>query len=171
MTDDRSASPIDALRGAGHAYASRYTPHDTPRPRRRVSIVACMDARLDLFGLFGLQSGDAHLIRNAGGVVTDDVIRSLAISQRKLGTRTVLLVHHTDCGQLSYTDDQLRDELRADTGLTPTWAPESFTDVDVDLHQSLRRVRSSPFLPHTDDVHGFVFHVEDGTLRGIEDAA
>ncbi|MCW3003185.1 MAG: hypothetical protein JWQ20_2483 [Conexibacter sp.] len=142
-------------------------PLHTPRPARKIAVVACMDARLDLFGILGLAPGDAHLIRNAGGVATDDVIRSLAISQRKLGTRSVVLVHHTGCGMQTFSDDELNAELQHETGYKPTWSPESFTDLEEDVRQSLRRVRSSPFLPHTDDVRGFVFQVEDGALREV----
>ncbi|MGX6449372.1 beta-class carbonic anhydrase [Patulibacter sp. S7RM1-6] len=155
------------MTAAADEFSSRYTPYDTPRPRRKVAIVACMDARLDLFGLFGLDTGDAHLIRNAGGVVTDDVLRSLVISQRKLGTEEIVLVHHTDCGQLTYTDDALRDELLAETGYKPSWTPESFRDLDADLKQSMRRVLASPFLLHKDRVRGFVFEVENGRLREV----
>lgn len=163
-------STTDDLLQNAKAYEASFDKGELPLPPgKKIAVLACMDARLNPYGLLGLSEGDAHVIRNAGGVVTDDVIRSLAISQRKLGTRTVLLVHHTDCGQLSYTDDQLREELLNDTGITPTWAPESFADVDSDLRQSLRRVRTNPFLPYTDDVHGFVFRVEDGTLREIDE--
>jgi carbonic anhydrase len=143
----------------------------SPRPGRRVAVVACMDARLDLFGLLGLQPGDAHLIRNAGGVVTDDVIRSLAISQRKLGTREIVLVHHTDCGMLTFTDDEFRNALEDETGIRPAWSAEAFRDVDGDVRQSLARIANSPFLPHKDDVRGFVFEVETGRLREVRAAA
>jgi len=166
MSDDQTPQAPDLI-AHSEAFKAEYTPYDTPRPRKHVAVVACMDARLDLFGLFGLDIGDAHLIRNAGGVVTDDVIRSLAISQRKLGTREILLVHHTQCGQLTYTDDDLRNELLQETGYKPAWTPESFKDLDEDLRQSMRRVLASPFLPHKDQVRGFVFEVEDGTLREI----
>ncbi|WP_320668860.1 beta-class carbonic anhydrase [Patulibacter defluvii] len=167
MTDEQHRAQTPDLIQHAESFAERYTPYDTPRPRRHVAVVTCMDARLDLFGLFGLDIGDAHLIRNAGGVVTDDVIRSLAISQRKLGTREILLVHHTQCGQLTYTDDDLRNELLEQTGYKPPWSPESFQDLDADLRQSIRRVLASPFLPHKDLVRGFVFEVETGTLREV----
>jgi carbonic anhydrase len=127
-----------------------------------------MDARLDLFGILGLRPGDAHLIRNAGGVVTDDVIRSLTISQRKLGTREIVLVHHTDCGLLTFTDDELRHSLEDETGMRPTWAAETFRDVDGDVRQSMKRIANSPFLPHKDVVRGFVFEVETGRLRPVD---
>jgi carbonic anhydrase len=167
MTDETPDAETRRMTEAATGFADRYAPYDSPRPRRKVAIVACMDARLDLFGMFGLEPGDAHLIRNAGGVVTDDVIRSLAISQRKLGTREIVLVHHTDCGQLTYTDDELRNELLAETGYKPAWTPESFKDLEADLRQSMRRLLASPFLPHKDAVTGFVFAVEDGTLHEI----
>ncbi|EHN09875.1 Carbonic anhydrase [Patulibacter medicamentivorans] len=167
MTDEPHDPQAPDLIRHAEGFADRYTPYDTPRPRRHVAVVSCMDARLDLFGLFGLDIGDAHLIRNAGGVVTDDVIRSLAISQRKLGTREVLLVHHTQCGQLTYTDDDLRNELLLETGYKPAWTPESFKDLDEDLRQSMRRVLASPFLLYPELVRGFVFEVESGRLREI----
>ncbi len=144
------------------------SPPRTPRPARRVAVVACMDARLDLFGILGLEPGDAHLIRNAGGVATDDVIRSLTISQRKLGTREVVLIHHTDCGMLTFTEDELRQELLEETGVKPSWAAESFSDLDVDVRSSLQRVRTSLFLPHRDHVRGFVYDVDTGVLREVE---
>jgi carbonic anhydrase len=127
-----------------------------------------MDARLDLFGVLGLQIGDAHVLRNAGGVVTDDVIRSLSISQRKLGTREVMVVQHTGCGMLTITDDGFKAEVEADTGLRPTWSVEALTDTDADLCQSVRRVRTSPFLPHRDRVRGFVYDVATHRLREVE---
>jgi carbonic anhydrase len=158
-------SVIEELVASAAAHAEA---HDaaarTPRPARRVAVVACMDARLDLFGILGLSPGDAHLIRNAGGVATDDVIRSLTISQRKLGTREVVLVHHTDCGMLTFTEDELRGELLAETGVKPSWASESFTDLDADVRSSVKRVRTSPFLLHTDHVRGFVYDVDTGGL-------
>lgn len=168
MTDDFSAPQTPDLVRHAEQFTEKYKPYDTPKPRRKVTVVTCMDARLDLFGLFGLDIGDAHLIRNAGGVVTDDVIRSLAISQRKLGTNEVLLVHHTDCGQLTYSDDELRDELLSETGYKPPWSPESFSDLEADLKQSMRRVLASPFLPNKQLVRGFIFEVETGKLREVE---
>jgi carbonic anhydrase len=127
-----------------------------------------MDARLDLFAILGLRQGDAHLIRNAGGVVTDDVIRSLTISQRKLGTREIVLVHHTDCGLLTFTDDEFRHALEDETGIRPSWSAEAFRDVDGDVRQSMARIANSPFVPHKDAVRGFVFEVETGHLREVE---
>jgi carbonic anhydrase len=126
-----------------------------------------MDARLDLFGILGLRPGDAHLIRNAGGVATDDVIRSLAISQRKLGTREIVLVHHTDCGMLTFTEDEFRAELLAETGVKPAWSAEAFTDLDADVRSSMQRIRTSPFIPHREQVRGFVYEVETGRLREV----
>ena len=161
---------IDALvaNAAEHTAAFDETPDRTPRPKRRVAVVACMDARLDLFGILGLKPGDAHLIRNAGGVATDDVIRSLTISQRKLGTREVVLVHHTDCGMLTFTEDELRNELHDDTGIKPSWAAESFTDLDTDVRSSMQRLRTSPFIPHRGNIRGFVYDVDTGALREVE---
>jgi len=161
----------DRLVEANQQYASSFTdPGMDARPVLRVAVVACMDARLDLHAALGLQLGDCHTIRNAGGVVTDDVIRSLTISQRKLGTRSVVLVHHTGCGMETLTED-FRTELEQEVGQRPAWAVESFRDVDQDVRQSMQRVRTSPFLLHTDDVRGFVFDVKTGLLREIDAAA
>lgn len=167
MSTPAPSDRVHALRAAAADYADRHAPLQNGVPRRGVAIVACMDARLDLPTLFDLKPGDAHIIRNAGGVVTDDVIRSLVISQRKLQTTSVLLLHHTDCGQLSYSDDELRRELAEDTGQEPSWSPEAFSDVDDDVRRSIERVRTDPYLPHTDDVYGFVFDVDAGTLRSV----
>jgi carbonic anhydrase len=160
-------SVIDELVGHATVHATRRAPIRTPRPARRVAVVACMDARLDLFAILGLAPGDAHLIRNAGGVATDDVIRSLTISQRKLGTREVVLVHHTDCGMLTFTEDELRSELLEATGVKPSWAAEAFTDLELDVRSSMKRIRTSPFVPHRDRVRGFVYDVDDGVLREV----
>ena len=141
--------------------------HLDVRPRRRLAIVTCMDSRLDVFAALGLRDGEAHILRNAGGVITDDVIRSLAVSQRRLGTRDVMLVHHTDCGLQQLTDDGFRAELREATGVAPAFAIESFTDVDADVHQSILRVRRSDFLPHRDGVRGFVYDVDTHALREV----
>ncbi|HEX4429882.1 MAG TPA: carbonic anhydrase [Frankiaceae bacterium] len=134
-------------------------------PRKHLAVVACMDSRIDVFGLLGLEVGEAHVLRNAGGVLTDDMIRSLAISQRKLGTREILLVHHTDCGLMRLSEDGFKAELEADTGMRPTWAIESFTDPMVSVRQSMQRIRVSPFIPHRDEVRGFVYDVDTGELR------
>lgn len=133
-------------------------------PARKVAVVACMDARLHVHGLLGLGDGDAHVIRNAGGVVTDDAIRSLAISQRLLGTEEVVLIHHTDCGMLGFGDDEFRASIERDTGIRPPWAAEAFADLEQDVRQSIARVRVSPFIPHKDSVRGFVYEVETGRL-------
>jgi carbonic anhydrase len=142
--------------------------HLDVQPSRRLAIVTCMDSRLDVFAALGLGDGEAHVLRNAGGIVTDDVIRSLAVSQRRLGTREVMLVHHTDCGMQKVTDDAFRAELQEATGVAPAFAIESFADVETDVRQSVRRVRRSPFLPHRDRVRGFVYDVDTHRLREIE---
>jgi carbonic anhydrase len=139
-------------------------------PSRQLAVVACMDARLNVYAMLGLADGEAHVIRNAGGVVTADEIRSLAISQRLLGTREIVLIHHTDCGMLTFTDDAFRAGIAEETGIKPEWAPESFSDVDADVRQSMARITASPFVPHTDRVRGFVFDVATGLLREVERA-
>jgi carbonic anhydrase len=138
------------------------------RPALALAIVACMDSRLDVFSALGLNNGEAHVLRNAGGVVTDDVIRSLAISQRRLGTREIVLIHHTDCGMQSITDDGFRAELQAATGVAPAFAIESFTDVDADVRQSMLRLRRSHFLLARENVRGFVYDVDLGRLREVQ---
>jgi carbonic anhydrase len=162
-----SESVTDRLVAANRRYAAEF--HDPgmgAAPVQRVAVVACMDARIDLHKALGLQLGDCHTIRNAGGVVTDDTIRSLTISQRALGTRSIVLIHHTNCGMQTITED-FRTDLEAEVGQRPTWSVEAFTDVDQDVRQSMARVRTSPFLAHTDDVRGFVFDVHTGLLREI----
>jgi carbonic anhydrase len=144
--------------------------HLDVHPSRQLAVVACMDSRLDVFAALGLRDGEAHILRNAGGVITDDVIRSLAVSQRRLGTRAVMLVHHTDCGLESLTDDGFRAELQEATGVAPAFAIESFTDVEADVRQSILRVRRSPFLLHTDMVRGFVYDVDTHLLREVSAA-
>ena len=169
-TEDSTGSVIDRIVEANRQYATEFTdPGMNAQPVQRVAIVACMDARLDLHAALGLRLGDCHTIRNAGGVITDDVIRSLTISQRALGTRSVMLVHHTGCGLEQLTED-FRHELEMEVGQRPVWAVESFRDVDQDVRQSMQRVRTSPFLLHTDDVRGFVFDVTKGLLREIAPA-
>ena len=159
---------IDELLANNRAFAASLPAlHLDVRPRRRVAIVACMDSRLDVFAALGLRSGEAHVLRNAGGVITDDVIRSLAVSQRRLGTRAVMLIHHTDCGMQALTDDGFRAELQEATGLAPAFAIESFADLDADVRQSILRVRRSPFLPHRDRVRGFVYDVDNHALREV----
>ncbi|MEU3981859.1 carbonic anhydrase [Streptomyces sp. NPDC026672] len=160
----------DRLVEANEQYAAEFTdPGMDARPVLRVAVVACMDARLDLHAALGLQLGDCHTVRNAGGVVTDDVIRSLTISQRALGTRSVVLIHHTGCGLESLTEE-FRHDLEMEVGQRPSWAVESFRDVEQDVRQSMQRVRTSPFLLHTEDVRGFVFDVRTGLLREVDPA-
>ncbi|GAA4359087.1 beta-class carbonic anhydrase [Angustibacter luteus] len=136
-------------------------------PSKHIAVLACMDARLDVSRVLGIAEGEAHVIRNAGGVVSDDAIRSLAISQRLLGTTEIVLVHHTDCGMLTFTDEQFAGILRDDTGSEPEWAARSFTDLDTDVREGIAAIRTSPFVPHTDQVRGFVFDVADGTLHEV----
>ena len=160
---------IDDLVANNQTFAdSLPTRHLDVRPSRRLAIVTCMDSRLDVFAALGLHDGEAHVLRNAGGVITDDVIRSLAVSQRRLGTREVMLIHHTDCGLQSLTDDGFRAELQEATGVAPAFAIESFTDVESDVRQSIRRVRRSPFLLHRDLVRGFVYDVDSHRLGEVE---
>jgi carbonic anhydrase len=161
-------STTDELLENAKSYAESFDKGDLPMPpARKIAIVACMDARLDPYGLLGLQEGDAHVIRNAGGVVTDDEIRSLAISQRLLGTEEIVLIHHTDCGMLTFTDDDFRRQIQEDTGIKPEWAVETFSDLDEDVRQSIARIKASPFVPKKDSVRGFVYEVETGDLREV----
>jgi carbonic anhydrase len=163
---------IEQLLDNNREFAGASVPgHVDVRPSRRLAIVTCMDSRLDVFAALGLEGGEAHVLRNAGGVITDDVIRSLAISQRRLGTREVMLIHHTDCGMQTLTDDGFRAELQEATGVAPAFAIESFVDVDADVRQSLLRVRSSPFLAHRDRVRGFVYDVDTHGLREVTAAS
>jgi carbonic anhydrase len=148
-------------------YARSFSGQLPMPPAAGVAIVACMDARLDVYSILGLSPGQAHVIRNAGGVITDDEIRSLAISQRLLGTREIILIHHTDCGMLTFTDDAFKADIEAETGIKPSWAAESFTDLGADVRQSIRRIKASPFVPHTDQVRGFVFDVATGLLTEV----
>jgi len=150
------------------AYAARFDKGALPRaPGKHVAVVTCMDARMDIFGILGLGEGDANVIRNSGGVVTDDVIRSLAISQRLLGTREVVLVMHTDCGMHGLADTEFRDRVQSEARLRPPWATEGFADLEQALREGVARVRTSPFLPHTGAVRGFVYEVETGRLREV----
>jgi carbonic anhydrase len=161
-------SSTDDLLQNSKAYAEQFDKGDLPLPpAKRVAVVACMDARLDPARVLGLDEGDAHVIRNAGGVVTDDAIRSLSISQHLLGTEEIILVHHTDCGMQTFGDDQFADQLEEATGQRPTWEARSFTDLDDDLRDSVRRIKDSPFIPRTDSVRGFVYEVETGKLREV----
>lgn len=158
----------DDLLANAQSYASSFAKGQLAgRPALKVAVVACMDARLNVYGLLGLQEGDAHIISNAGGVVTDDEIRSLAISQRLLGTEEIIVIHHTDCGMLTFTDEQFMRALREDVGVEPTWASEAFSDLDEDVRQSIARIKNSPFVPHK-NVRGFVYDVHTGTLREVE---
>ncbi len=160
---------IDQLLANNRVFADSLAErHLDVRPSRRLAIVTCMDSRLDVFAALGLGDGEAHVMRNAGGVITDDVIRSLAVSQRKLGTREVMLIHHTDCGLEKISDDGFRRELREATGVAPAFAIESFSDVDADVRQSILRVRRSTFVPHRDAVRGFVYDVDTHRLREVE---
>src|SRR5690242_21742255 len=161
-------SVIDELVHNAEAYSESFESGELPLPPgKRVAIVACMDARLNPYGLLGLQEGDAHVIRNAGGVITDDEIRSLAISQRLLGTEEVMLIHHTDCGMLTFADDEFRRQVQDDTGIKPEWAAEAFDDLDDDVRQSIARIEASPFIPKKNSVRGFVYDVESGQLREV----
>ena len=161
-------SAIDDVLRSNEHYAVGFAKGDLPSPpARKLAIVVCMDARIDPARALGLEEGDAHVIRNAGGIVTDQEIRSLAISQRKLGTEEVMLIHHTRCGMLGFDDGAFARELESDAGRAPSWAAGGFEDVDADVRESMRRVRESPFLVHTDRVRGFVYEVETGRLREV----
>ena len=161
-------SVIDEFVHNAESYAERFDKGALPLPpAKHVAIVDCMDARLNPYGLLGLAEGDAHVIRNAGGVITDDEIRSLAISQRLLGTEEIMLSHHSDCGMLTFKDDDFRREVHADTGIRPEWAAEAFDDLDEDVRQSIARIKASPFIPKKDTVRGFVYEVETGKLREV----
>jgi len=149
-------------------FASSFAKGDLPMPPGKgLAVVACMDARLNVYALLGLEEGQAHVIRNAGGVVTEDVIRSLAISQRLLGTSEIILVHHTDCGMLTFTDDQVKADIEADTGLRPHFALEAFSDLERDVRQSIARIKASPFVANKDSVRGFIFDVTTGRLQEV----
>ena len=161
-------SVTDDLLENAHTYGAAFDKGELPMPPGlHIAIVACMDARLNPDGLLGLSEGDAHVIGNAGGVITDDEVRSLVISQRLLGTREIMLIHHTDCGMLTFTDDEFKEQIEADTGLRPGWTPESFRDPAADVKQSLARIAANPFIPHKDSVRGFVYSVTEGTLTEI----
>jgi carbonic anhydrase len=157
----------DLLQNAGE-YAASFDKGELPSPpARKVAVLACMDARLLPSRILGLQEGDAHVIRNAGGVVTDDTIRSLAISQRLLGTQEIVLLHHTDCGMLTFSDDEFKRSIQDETGIKPTWAVEAFSDLDEDVRQSIARIQASPFIPNKDSVRGFVYDVHTGAVREV----
>ena len=149
------------------AYAAQFTGPLPLPPASHVAVVACMDARLNVYGILGLKEGEAHVIRNAGGVITDDEIRSLAISQRLLGTEEIMLIHHTDCGMLTFSDDDFRRQVQDDTGIKPHWAAEAFSDLDEDVRQSIARIKASPFIPRKGHIRGFVYDVHSGGLREV----
>jgi carbonic anhydrase len=162
-------SVTDELLRNNAAYAESFEKGDLPLPPARgVAVVACMDARLDIHKILGLEEGDAHVIRNAGGVITDDEIRSLAISQRLLGTREIILIHHTDCGMLTFTDEELKQQIHEEVGMKPHFSMESFSDLEEDVRQSMRRIQANPFIPHTESVRGFIYEVETGRLREVD---
>jgi carbonic anhydrase len=162
-------SQTDDLLANNETYAQSFAQAGLPAPpARKVAVIACLDARVNVYGILGLNEGDAHVIRNAGGVVTDDEIRSLAISQRLLGTEEIILIHHTDCGMLTFTDDEFRNSIQRETGIKPGWAAESFTDVETDVRQSMARIQASPFIPRKDSVRGFVYETETGRLREVD---
>ncbi len=161
-------SVTDQLVANNAAYAKSFTAGDLPMPpARKVAVVSCMDARLHVYGILGLREGDVHVIRNAGGVVTDDVIRSLLISQRLLGTEEIILIHHTDCGMLTFTDDEVKQAIESETGLRPHFALESFSDLEQDVRQSIARVKANPFVPRRESVRGFIYDVATGILREV----
>jgi len=149
------------------AYAASFNGPLPLPPSRQIAVLACMDARLNVYAILGIGEGESHVIRNAGGVVTDDEIRSLAISQRLLGTKEIILIHHTDCGMLTFTDDEFKRGIQDETGIKPEWAPESFTDLDEDVRQSIARIKASPFIVHKDAIRGFVFDVATGKLNEV----
>lgn len=148
-------------------YASQFSGPLPLPPAKHIAVLACMDARINVYAALGIQEGESHVIRNAGGVVTEDEIRSLAISQRLLGTKEIILIHHTDCGMLTFTDDEFKASIHAEVGVKPAWAAEAFSDLDADVKQSINRIKQSPFIPHTDSVRGFVFDVATGRLREV----
>ncbi len=160
VTDDYLAN--------NQAYAAAFSGPLPLPPSKHIAVLACMDARLDVSRVLGIAEGEAHVIRNAGGVVTEDEIRSLAISQRLLGTDEIILIHHTDCGMLTFTDDAFKAGIAGEVGVKPAWAPESFSDIDADVRQSIQRIKNSPFIPHTDKIRGFVFDVATGLLAEVD---
>ena len=158
----------DDLLANNERYAASFDKGDLPLPpAKKTAVVACMDARLNVYGALGLSEGDAHVIRNAGGVISDDAIRSLAISQRLLGTEEIILIHHTDCGMLTFSDADFKKAIEEETGVRPSWAAESFSDLDGDVRQSIARIKASPFVPHKQSIRGFVYEVQSGRLREV----
>jgi carbonic anhydrase len=161
-------SATDEMLSANRAYSASFDKGGLPSPpARKTAVVACMDARVNVYGMLGLSEGDAHVIRNAGGVISDDAIRSLAISQRLLGTEEIVLIHHTDCGMLKFSDADFKQTIERETGIRPSWAAESFSDLDGDVRQSIARIKASPFVPHKESIRGFVYEVESGRLREV----
>jgi carbonic anhydrase len=162
-------STTDELLRNNERYANSFDKGDLPMPpAKQIAIVTCMDARLSPYVMLGLSEGDAHVIRNAGGVITDDEIRSLMISQRLLGTREVMLIHHTDCGMLTFSDEELREQIQQEVGIKPHFPLETFADLEEDVRQSIKRIEASPFIPHKDSVRGFIYEVENGHLREVK---
>ena len=168
MTDEEFHPNADELLRHNERYVAQFSDGELAlRPKRHLAIVACMDSRMDIFEMLGLDHGDAHIIRNAGGVVTDDVIRSLVLSQRLLGTREIVLVHHTNCGLQAINEDTFKAELEAEVGIKPWWALECFTDPFADTRQSINRLQHSPFVQYKDHIRGFVYDVADGRLHEV----
>ena len=162
-------SAVDDYARNNEEYALAHAGGALGRPSRHIAIVACMDSRMSIYSMLGLREGEAHVIRNAGGVVTDDEIRSLAISQRLLGTTEIILIHHTGCGMLTFHDDDVKAQIEADTGIRPSFALEAFGDLDGDVRQSIARIKASPFIPNKDSIRGFVYEVETGRLREVKE--
>lgn len=161
-------SVTDELLAHAQRYADGFDKGDLPMPpAKQIAVVACMDARLNPYGLLGLAEGDAHVIRNAGGVITQDELRSLAISQRLLGTKEIVLIHHTDCGMLTFTDQAFRDDIAAETGVRPTWASEAFSDLELDVRQSMARIHAETSIPRKESVRGFIYDVATGALSEV----
>ncbi len=161
-------STTDELLKNNEAYAQSFDQGGLPMPpAKKIAVVTCMDARLSPYVMLGLKEGDAHVIRNAGGVITDDEIRSLAVSQRLLGTEEIMVIHHTDCGMLTFTDDDFKRQIQEETGMKPQWPVEAFADLDEDVRQSVARIKTNPFIPKKDAVRGFVYEVETGLLREV----
>jgi carbonic anhydrase len=161
-------SVTDELLKNNQAYAAAFNGPLPLPPAKKLAVVACMDARIDVYRVLGLNEGESHVIRNAGGVITSDEIRSLAISQRLLGTEEIILIHHTDCGMLTFTDQDFRDGIRDETGIRPEWAAEAFEDLDTDVRQSIARIKASPYVPKKDSIRGFVFDVATGLLNEVK---
>jgi carbonic anhydrase len=162
-------SVTDELLRENDAYARSFDKGSLPMPpAKHLAVLACMDARLDVHKILGLNEGDAHVIRNAGGVATDDAIRSLVISQRLLGTNEIVLIHHTDCGMLTFKDDEVKRQIEADTGIRPAFALEAFPDLEEDVRQSIARIQASPFIPNKSSVRGFVYDVKSGKLEEVK---